>query len=121
MSFWQYLLARLLEPSTMASITALATGIAASVSHPTVQAIAGTVATAAGIAAVLTPEGNGSATVAKLVAGGVQGAANAVAANAQGNEVNVAQTVAAGVAGAVTGVATAANQPAAAQGGAAQS
>jgi len=47
---------------------AQATGVAASVSHPTVQAIAGTVATAAGIAAVLTPEGNGSGTVAKLVA-----------------------------------------------------
>jgi hypothetical protein len=67
MSFWQYLLARLLEPSTMSAITALATGIAASVSHPTIQAIAGTVATAAGIAAVLTPEGNKDAVVANLV------------------------------------------------------
>ena len=104
----------------MSAITALATGIAASVSHPTVQAIAGTVATAAGIAAVLTPEGNGSATVAKLVAGGVQGAASAVAANAQGNDLNVPQTVVAGVAGAVTGIAAAANQPAATQGGVAQ-
>ena len=119
MSFWQYLLARLLEPSTMSAITALATGIAASVNHPTVQAIAGTVATAAGIAAILTPEGNGSATVAKLVAGGVQGAASAVAANAQGNDLNVPQTVVAGVAGAVSGVATAVNQPAQTQGGAA--
>ena len=108
MSFWQYLLARLLEPSTMSAITALATGIAASVNHPMVQAIAGTVATAAGIAAILTTEGNGSATVAKLVAGGVQGAASAVAANAQGNDLNVPQTVVAGVAGAVTGVAQAA-------------
>ena len=109
MNFWTYLAARLLEPSTMSAIAALATGIAASVSHPTVQAIAGTVATAAGIAAVVTPEGNKSAAVAKLVAGGVQGAASAVAASAQGNSVNVAQTVAAGVAGAVVGVAGAAN------------
>lgn len=109
MSFWQYLLARLLEPSTMSAITALATGIAASVSHPTVQAIAGTVATAAGIAAVLIPEGDKNAIVAKLVAGGLQGAAGAVAANAQGNNLNVAQTVAAGITGAATGVAEAAN------------
>ncbi len=43
------------------------TGIAASVNHPMVQAIGGTVGTAAGIAAILTPEGNGNATVAKMV------------------------------------------------------
>ena len=109
MNFWQYLAARLLEPSTMSAITALATGVAASVSHPTVQAIAGTVATAAGIAAVLTPEGNKAAAVAKLVAGGVQGAAGAVAASAQGNSVDVGQAVAAGLGGAVAGVVQAAN------------
>lgn len=99
----------------MSAITALATGIAASVSHPTVQAIAGTVATAAGLAAVLIPEGNKSAAVAKLVAGGLQGAAGAVAANAQGNNLNVAQTVAAGITGAATGVAEAAANPAVGQ------
>lgn len=109
MSVWQYLLARLLEPSTMSAITALATGIAASVSHPTVQAIAGTVATAAGIAAVLIPEGDKNAVVAKLVVGGLQGAAGAVAASAQGNKLDVTQTVAAGITGAITGVAEAAS------------
>lgn len=109
MSVWQYLLARLLEPSTMSAITALAAGIAASVSHPTVQAIAGTVATAAGIAAVLIPEGDKNAIVSKLVAVGLQGAAGAVAANAQGNNLDVAQTVAAGIGGAVAGVAETVN------------
>jgi hypothetical protein len=53
--------------------------------------------------------------VAKLVAGGIQGAAGAVAANAQGNDLNVAQTVVAGVAGAVTGVAQAAGPASSAQ------
>lgn len=115
MSVGQYLLARLMEHRTMSAITALATGIAVSVSHPTVQAIASAVATAAGIAAMLIPGGDKNATVAKLVAGGLQGAAGAVAANTQGNNLNVAQTVAVGITGAATGVAEAAANPAVGQ------
>ena len=53
----------------------------------------------------MTPEGNGNATIAKLMADGIQGAVGAVAATAQGNDLNVPQTIVAGVAGAVTGVA----------------
>ena len=58
-------------------------------------------------------EGDQLAIVAKLVAGGVHAATRAIAANAQGNDLNVAQTVVAGVAGAVTGVAETAGQNAA--------
>ena len=53
----------------------------ASVDHPTVQATAGTVATAT-----------------KMVAGGIQGAAGAVAANDQGNDLKIPQTAVTGVA-----------------------
>lgn len=80
---WQFLLARLFEPST----------IATTVQHPTVQAVSATVAGLSGIGAMLVPDGN---SVKKYVSA-AQGVAQAVADNSTGNHVNVGGVVAAAV------------------------
>jgi hypothetical protein len=78
-----YLVQRLAEPSTQASLAAGFASIAVTASHPTVQAVAGTLTALSTAAGFLLPEGRAKLAVA--VGGDV---ARAVSANTAGNTVN---------------------------------